>query len=52
MSTQTLLASLLSSLAAGITARHLAVQRLKEDQRLYNRVLDTLGFAATRPTGL
>ena len=33
-------------------ARQLAVQRLEDDQRLYNRVLETLGCSATRPTAL
>ncbi|MDI3514730.1 MAG: hypothetical protein PWP40_1959 [Rhodocyclaceae bacterium] len=33
-------------------ARLLAVQRLEDDQRLYNRVLDTLGCATPRPTAL
>lgn len=33
-------------------ARHLALQRLDDDQRLYNRVLETLGCSATRPTAL
>jgi hypothetical protein len=38
--------------AAHLDARRLAVQRLEDDQRLYNRVLETLGCAATRPTAL
>ncbi len=33
-------------------ARQLALQRLDADQRLYNRVLETLGCSATRPTAL
>ena len=33
-------------------ARQLAVRRLEDDQRLYNRVLETLGCSATRPTAL
>lgn len=33
-------------------ARQLALQRLDDDQRLYNRVLETLGCSATRPTAL
>ena len=35
-----------------LEARLLAVQRLEDDQRLYNRVLETLGCSATRPTAL
>jgi hypothetical protein len=38
--------------ATHLDARRLAVQRLEDDQRLYNRVLETLGCAATRPTAL
>ena len=33
-------------------ARQLALQRLDDDQRLYNRVLETLGCSASRPTAL
>jgi hypothetical protein len=33
-------------------ARMLAVQRLEDDRRLYNRVLETLGCSATRPNVL
>ena len=35
-----------------LEARLLAVQRLEDDRRLYNRVLETLGCSATRPTAL
>lgn len=38
--------------ATHLEARQLAVQRLEDDQRLYNRVLETLGCSATRPTAL
>ena len=38
--------------ATHLEARQLAVQRLDDDQRLYNRVLETLGCSATRPTAL
>ena len=38
--------------ATHLDARRLAVQRIEDDQRLYNRVLDTLGCATTRPTAL
>ena len=38
--------------ATHLEARLLAVQRLEDDQRLYNRVLETLGCSATRPTAL
>ncbi len=38
--------------AAHLDARRLAVQRLEDDQRLYNRVLETLGCSATRATAL
>lgn len=33
-------------------ARLLAVQRLEDDRRLYNRVLETLGCSATRSTAI
>ena len=35
-----------------LEARLLAVQRLEDDRRLYNRVLETLACSATRPTAL
>ena len=35
-----------------LEARLLAVQRLEDDRHLYNRVLETLGCSATRPTAL
>lgn len=38
--------------ATHLEARQLALQRLDADQRLYNRVLETLGCSATRPTAL
>lgn len=38
--------------AAHLDARRLALQRLEDDQRLYDRVLETLGCAATRATAL
>ena len=38
--------------ATHLEARQLAVQRLDDDQRLYNLVLETLGCSATRPTAL
>lgn len=38
--------------ATHLEARLLAVQRLEDDRRLYNRVLETLGCSATRPTAL
>ncbi|WEN43141.1 hypothetical protein CKCBHOJB_02750 [Thauera sp. GDN1] len=38
--------------ATHLDARQLAVRRLEDDQRLYNRVLDTLGCATPRPTAL
>lgn len=38
--------------ATHLEARLLAVQRLEDDQRLYNRVLETLGCSASRPTAL
>ena len=38
--------------ATHLEARQLAVQRLDDDQRLYNRVLETLGCSASRPTAL
>lgn len=38
--------------ATHLDARLLAVQRLEDDRRLYNRVLETLGCSATRPTVL
>ena len=38
--------------ATHLEARLLAVQRLEDDQRVYNRVLETLGCSATRPTAL
>jgi hypothetical protein len=38
--------------AAHLEARRLAVQRLEDDRHLYNRVLETLGCSATRPTAL
>ena len=38
--------------AAHLDARQLALQRLETDQRLYNRVVETLGCSAPRPTAL
>ena len=38
--------------ATHLEARLLAVQRLEDDRHLYNRVLETLGCSATRPTAL
>ena len=38
--------------ATHLEARQLAVQRLEDDRHLYNRVLETLGCSATRPTAL
>ncbi len=38
--------------ATHLEARLLAVQRLEDDRRLYNRLLETLGCSATRPTAL
>ena len=38
--------------ATHLEARELAVQRLEDDRHLYNRVLETLGCSATRPTAL
>ena len=38
--------------AAHLEARQVALQRLDTDQRLYNRVLETLGCSASRPTAL
>ena len=38
--------------ATHLEARQLAMQRLEDDRHLYNRVLETLGCSATRPTAL